>query len=288
MQPLSPSLQLVSGWMMTSSEYPHHCLHCHAEVDKLGLHSLSCVKSAGGYSQQVIPSIGVLASAKIPSTLEPSGLFRSDANILMESLLPHGGLATHWCGISHVQTPTCFLHSAVYKWSWSSCKLSRGEYGDELKRVIPYPGETLELLSLEIQTCWHQSIASLSTEFSLFIKKMPDDDIGTFWKQFVFEDAMPYIGEFFAMQSKDWYLRLANMKLMAPVIYCLWQLHLPESYFTTFSRHCNHYTGNASTRSICSEYLWPNMAIHEAHKMLINKQCKISMSRVQTNWRLCQ
>ena len=46
---------------------------------------------------------------------------------------------------------------------------------------------------------------------------MADDDIGTLWKQFVFEDAMPYIGEFLAMQSKDWYLQLANMKLMAPV-----------------------------------------------------------------------
>ena len=50
---------------------------------------------------------------------------------------------------------------------------------------------------------------------------MADGDIGTFWKQFVFEDAMPYIGEFLAMQSNDWYLRLANMKLMAPVFYCL-------------------------------------------------------------------
>jgi len=62
---------------------------------------------------------------------------------------------------------------------------------------------------------------TLNRIFSLFIKKMADGDIGTFWKQYVFEDAMPYIGEFLAMQSNDWYLRLANMKLMAPVFYCL-------------------------------------------------------------------
>jgi len=97
---------------MTSSEYPHHCLHCHAEVNKLGLQGLSCVKSAGGHSQQVIPSIAVLASAKIPSTLEPSGLFKSDANILMESLLLHGGLADRFHMSRHLR---CFLHSAVYK-----------------------------------------------------------------------------------------------------------------------------------------------------------------------------
>ena len=60
---------------------PHHCQHCYAEVDELGLHGLSCVKSAGRHFRHAAVNSIVqmsLASAKIPSMLEPSGLFRSD------------------------------------------------------------------------------------------------------------------------------------------------------------------------------------------------------------------
>ena len=60
---------------------PHYCQHCHVEVDKLGTHGLSCVKSAGRHSRHAAINSIVqrsLAAAKIPSTLEPSGLFRSD------------------------------------------------------------------------------------------------------------------------------------------------------------------------------------------------------------------
>ena len=60
---------------------PHHCQHCYAEVDELGLHGLSCVKSAGRHFRHAAVNSIVqtsLASAKIPSMLQPSGLFRSD------------------------------------------------------------------------------------------------------------------------------------------------------------------------------------------------------------------
>ena len=61
---------------------PHHCQHCYAEVDELGLHGLSCVKSAHRHFRHAAVNSIVqmsLASAKIPSMLEPSGLFRSDS-----------------------------------------------------------------------------------------------------------------------------------------------------------------------------------------------------------------
>ena len=60
---------------------PHHCQHCYAEVDELGLHGLSCMKSAGRhFCHAAVNSIVQmsLASAKIPSMLEPSNLFQSD------------------------------------------------------------------------------------------------------------------------------------------------------------------------------------------------------------------
>ena len=60
---------------------PHHCQHCYTEVNELGLHGLSCVKSTGRHFCHAAVNSNVqmsLASAKIPSMLEPSGLFRSD------------------------------------------------------------------------------------------------------------------------------------------------------------------------------------------------------------------
>ena len=49
---------------------PHHCQHCYAEVDELGLHGLSCVKSAGRhFCHAAVNSIVQMSlpSAKIPS-----------------------------------------------------------------------------------------------------------------------------------------------------------------------------------------------------------------------------
>jgi len=37
------------------------------------------------------------------------------------------------------------------------------------------------------------------------------------WVQFAFVDAMAYVGLFLAIQSGDWQLRVAVMKLMAPI-----------------------------------------------------------------------
>ena len=56
---------------------PHSCQHCGAEVDRLGLHRLSCKKSEGcHYHHSMINDIvhRALTSAQVPSRLEPSSL----------------------------------------------------------------------------------------------------------------------------------------------------------------------------------------------------------------------
>ena len=61
---------------------PHSCQHCRAKVaDHLATHSLSCKKSEGRhYRHAAVNDIlyRTLASAHIPSRLEPSDLNRSD------------------------------------------------------------------------------------------------------------------------------------------------------------------------------------------------------------------
>ena len=60
---------------------PHTCAHCGKGMDQFGRHGLSCKSSQGRRSRhQAINNIVLhsLASANIPSRLEPSGLHRSD------------------------------------------------------------------------------------------------------------------------------------------------------------------------------------------------------------------
>ena len=60
---------------------PHDCFHCGAEVNHLGTHGLSCVRSEGLHNRHAALNDIVhraLTAAHIPSRLEPSGIFRSD------------------------------------------------------------------------------------------------------------------------------------------------------------------------------------------------------------------
>ena len=59
---------------------PHKCW-CGSAMDKLGHHALSCRKSAGRFARHTeVNEIIQLAmrTAKVPATLEPAGLSRSD------------------------------------------------------------------------------------------------------------------------------------------------------------------------------------------------------------------
>ena len=70
----------------------HQCSHCGAEVDSSALHGLSCRWSEGRHSRHAAVNDLIhraLTSAKVPSRLEPSGLFLSDGKRRMVLLLFH-------------------------------------------------------------------------------------------------------------------------------------------------------------------------------------------------------
>ncbi len=55
-------------------------------------------------------------------------------------------------------------------------------------------------------------------DFKCFIQRLAViDDTWRFWIQFVFQDAMAYVGLFLGIRSGDWDLRMASKKQMAPV-----------------------------------------------------------------------
>ncbi len=71
---------------------PHQCRHCRAEVDHLGTHGLSCRFSKGRHSRHATIIKRSLGTAKIPSHLEPTGLYRPDGK------RPDGASIVPWKG----------------------------------------------------------------------------------------------------------------------------------------------------------------------------------------------
>ena len=72
---------------------PHQCQHCSAMVDEFGRHALSCRRSEGRHQRHAALNDimkRALASAHVPSRLEPTGLVRSDGK------RPDGVTLTPW------------------------------------------------------------------------------------------------------------------------------------------------------------------------------------------------
>ena len=111
------------------------------------------------------------------------------------------------------------------------------------------------------------------------------DDTWKFWVQFILEDALAYVGLFLAIRGGDWQLRMTSLKLMAPIFTAFdhntYQklisqhvadvLSMPLQILTMFQQGA--FVLNISGRS------WHSVAIDEGHEMLINKECKGSLTK---------
>ena len=72
---------------------PHNCQHCGDAVDEFALHGLSCRKSQGRHPRHAAINMllqRALASARVPSHLEPPGILRADGK------RPDGASVTPW------------------------------------------------------------------------------------------------------------------------------------------------------------------------------------------------
>ena len=79
--------------------HSHSCASCGSEVDKSGTHGLSCCSRHAAVNDIIQRA---LDSAKIPSHLDPLGLYRSDGK------RPDGATVVPWkCGRVLVWDATC-------------------------------------------------------------------------------------------------------------------------------------------------------------------------------------
>lgn len=96
---------------------------------------------------------------------------------------------------------------------------------------------------------------------------------------------MAYVGQFLAIRSGDWDLRLASVKAMAPVFTAFDH----QTYQKLISMHLDDllsmppeiramFKQGAFVVSICGRP-WHSVAIDECHEMMINKDCKMSIVR---------
>ncbi len=129
-------------------------------------------------------------------------------------------------------------------------------------------------------------IAQNYQQFRRFLQKMAQSDYTwRFWIQFVFEDAMAYIGLFLAIRSGNWNLRMASMKKMASIFTAFDH----QTYQRIISRHIADllempttilamYQQGAFVVSINGRP-WHSVAIDESHEMLINRSVKSAVVR---------
>ena len=160
--------------------------------------------------------------------------------------------------------------------------------GGLIEDIVSYI-QTLPIddLSCSLTRNLHQQEHELHfSDFKSFIQnRARTDDTWKFWIQFVFQDAMAYIGLYLAIRSGDWHLRMASMKLMAPTFTAFdhptYQklisqhladlLSMPAPIMTMFEQ-------GTFVVSILGRP-WHSVAIDESHEMMINKDCKTSIVR---------
>ena len=105
-----------------------------------------------------------------------------------------------------------------------------------------------------------------------------------FWKQFVFVDALAYVGLFLAIRSGNWKLRVASIKLMAPIF----TRFDHQTYRRVIAQHLVDMK-SILDNNIISTFRkggfavslngrpWHSVALDEVHDMKMNKECKTSI-----------
>uniref|UniRef100_A0A1X7UL74 Uncharacterized protein n=2 Tax=Amphimedon queenslandica TaxID=400682 RepID=A0A1X7UL74_AMPQE len=111
------------------------------------------------------------------------------------------------------------------------------------------------------------------------------DDTWQFWARFVFEDCMAYVNLFIAIRHRNWHLRIAAIKLMAPLFAafdrtCYERLipaHLAD--IQTYPKNVLECFENGGFAVSINGNGGRSVALDEAHEMCVNKDLKMAIAR---------
>ena len=111
------------------------------------------------------------------------------------------------------------------------------------------------------------------------------DDTWRFWARFVLEDCLAYVNLFIAIRQKNWHLRIAAIKLMAPLFAafdrtCYERLipaHLAD--IQTYPKDIIHSFENGGFAVSINGNPGHSVALDEAHEMCVNKDLKMAITQ---------
>ena len=129
------------------------------------------------------------------------------------------------------------------------------------------------------------------TGFTQFVQQMVSkDDVWKFWTQFAFQDVMAYVTLFLAMRSGDWNIRVCSIKKMA----ALFTAFDHKTYQKLLAQHIADIHNMPPTVLTMLQHggwvvsvtgrPWHSVGVDEAHEMLINRQCKASVTKPSADY----
>ena len=142
------------------------------------------------------------------------------------------------------------------------------------------PDVTLKIIQLLIADKINYS------DFHQYLKqKSQADSTWKFWSEFLINDCLAYIGLYTAIRGRNWNLRLASLKLMAPLFYAFdcdsYQRIIPDHLHNilSFPASIVAYFEAGGFAVNVTEQRWHSVALDEAHEMCVNKDLKGAVIR---------
>ena len=130
------------------------------------------------------------------------------------------------------------------------------------------------------------SNTGLQGRFQNYCKQMCElDDTFKFWHHFVHRDAFGYVCLYLSIRSTNWHLRVASIKLLAPLYHAFDR----PTYLRLVAKHLSdllimpkpllHHLTNGGFASTITGLEWKRLAFDECHESLINLDLKTFVRR---------